>query len=92
MTLSVAYKEHLKSLFLHSEFRNRDERSIMPALDNVHPGSNIPLTVKPDRIDVEDTTETMSRVTFLWDDYSFQLEFQWRKNEKRNIYVLCDIK
>jgi hypothetical protein len=91
MRLGDAYIEHIKSLFVNSDFKDKKWTTIRETLHGNFPKSETPMLVQPDWIDIEEKDELTTKVTFSWEDYSFSFFMNWEKGQRLDNYVLRNV-
>ena len=81
MKISDSYKESIYNGFIHTSFRDRTAETIKATLNaKVRGSGNVTLVPKVDELKVAKVNDITDKVTFIYEDFKFSLDFHWRKS------------
>ena len=89
MTLVQAFKKQIEDIFLYTIFYGRDAESIKERLNTKARVSKASFIPKVESLLVNKIDETHDKLTFIYDDISFDVVITWKKSSSG--FVLIEI-
>ena len=92
MKISDSYKIAINRAFVHTIFLKRDNDVVLKTLNTlVHGSDNLSIIPPIQDVKVETIDDGHDKVTFYFDDYSFEGIITWKKSKNNLNYVFIKI-
>ena len=91
MTIADSYIKAINEAFRYAVFQNRDHDYMLRTLGTkVHGSAHVSIIPPIQGFKVETLDETHDKVTFSYDDYTFECVFTWQRTNGGFVFIKCE--
>lgn len=91
MTIAESYIKAINEAFRYIVFQNRDHDYMLRTFGTkIHGSANVSIIPPIQGFKIETIDETHDKVTFSYDDYTFECVFTWQRTNGGFVFIKCE--